>query len=125
MNLLRLCLLCFLASGPLAAATVTITVVDPQGAALPNAYVVVHRDPVSPTESKSNTNEKQNATATTATTDSYGRLSVELSEGIYDVFVTAAGFFPHCDKIQVKNNEQKKYQVKLKLSKFLPTVRVD
>jgi len=122
MNLLRLCLLCFLASGPLAAATITITVVDPQRAALPNAYVVVHWDQVSPTESKSNPHEKQNVTATT---DSYGRLSVELSEGIYDVFVTAAGFFPHCDKIQVKNNEQKKYQVKLKLSKFLPTVRVD
>ena len=122
MNLLRLCLLCFLAAGPLAAATITITVVDPQGAALPNAYVVVRWDPVSPTESKSNTHEKQN---TTATTDSYGRFSVELGEGIYDVFVTAAGFFPHCDKIQVKSNEQKKYQVKLKLSKFLPTVRVD
>jgi hypothetical protein len=121
MNLLRLCLLCFLAAGPLAAATVTITVVNSQGSVLPNAYVVVHWDPVSPSESKS-TPERQNSTAAT---DSYGRISLELGEGVYDVFVTAAGFSPHCDKIMVKNNEQKKYQVKLKLSKFLPTVRVD
>ena len=95
---------------------------DPQGAVIPNAYVVVHWDPVSSTGSKSNAHEKQNAIATT---DSDGRFSVKLPEGIYDVFVTAAGFSPHCDKILLKNNEEKKYEVKLKLGKFLPTVRVD
>jgi hypothetical protein len=122
MNRLRFATLLLFAAIPVTAATLTGKVRDLQGAVIPNARVVAHWNPIGSSESEGSAGEKQD---TIVTTDSDGRFSVELADGIYDVLVTATAFSPHCEQIQLKNNERKKYQVKLKLSKFLPTVYVD
>jgi hypothetical protein len=52
----------------------------------------------------------------TVMTDSKGQFSLELPPGFYDVFVMAAAFSPHCQKIRLKAKGVKNYKVKLELS---------
>jgi hypothetical protein len=53
-----------------------------------------------------------------------GHFWPELPPGVYDIFVAARGFFPHCEKITVKRNQVRSYEVVLKVSRMM-TVKVD
>lgn len=94
------------------AATLSGTVLDPQGLVTANAYILVHRDPIG---SSGFENDSQLKEDIKGMTDSGGRFSLEMGPGVYDVFVTAAGFLPHCEKIRLNAKKAKEYNVKLEL----------
>src|SRR5262249_59693863 len=79
--------------------TLSGTFRDKEGAAIPNAFVLIHWDSSGSKYLKDNTGIRQDVTAKT---DSSGRFSVDLPPGFYDVFVTATSFTPYCRKFRVK-----------------------
>jgi hypothetical protein len=56
-----------------------------------------------------------------AITNQSGQFSVELPPGVYDVFVAAAGFSPHCEKVPLKGKQFRPYKAQLKVSRMLKT----
>jgi len=98
------------------AATLSGTVLDSEGAVIPNAHVIVHWDSGGSNYLKDNRGTKQDVNATS---DSNGHFSVELEPGFYDVFVAATAFSPHCEEIRLKGNEVKSYEIKLKVSRLI------
>ncbi|MGA8874085.1 MAG: carboxypeptidase-like regulatory domain-containing protein [Candidatus Korobacteraceae bacterium] len=89
-------------------------VLDSEGAAIPNARVLVHWD-----SSGSKVGLKDNIGLTqdlTVTTDIKGHFLVTVPPGFYDVFVTAQAFTPVAAKVRVKENEP---------ASFNPTLRAD
>jgi hypothetical protein len=117
-NCTRLFLLVLLAATSAHAATLSGTVVDYTEAAIPDARVIIHWDSVGLDSVKENVGIKGDEIATT---DATGHFSLELPPGVYDVFVAAAGFFPHCEKLSVKGKETRSYTVPLKVSRMLKT----
>jgi|SRR5580698_4832062 hypothetical protein len=98
------------------AATLTGTLVDNMGAAVQNARVIIHWDAVGLDSIKENVGIKEDEIATTKAD---GQFSVELPPGVYDIFVSAAGFSPHCDKVSLKGTQARHYKAKLKVSRML------
>jgi hypothetical protein len=94
-------------------ATLAGTVRDSEGAVIAKAHIVIHWDPSGANYLKDNIGIKEDIISTT---DSNGGFSVDLPAGFYDVFVSAISFSPICDKIRLKGNEPRKYEVKLKVS---------
>lgn len=92
------------------AAILSGTVLDPQGLATSNAYILVHRDPVSSSRFENDSQLKEDIKDIT---DAGGRFSLAMDAGVYDVFVTAAGFLPHCEKIRLNTKKNNEYNVKL------------
>jgi len=111
----------FLAAISTNAATLTGTIRDFDGAIIPDAFIIVHWDSGSSNGLDGKVVIQQDVTATS---DSKGQFSLELPAGIYDIFVTAAVFSPHCEKIRLKDKEVKIYDIKLKIGKFAPKVFV-
>jgi hypothetical protein len=95
-------------------ATLSGTVVDPMGGVIPNGRVIVHWDSAGLECVKDNIGVKDDKIVTT---DATGRFSLELPPGVYDVFVTAAGFSPHCEKLTIKPGEVDPYSVHLRVSR--------
>jgi hypothetical protein len=95
------------------AATLSGTVRDPIGAAIPRSHVVVHWDWSGSSYVKNNIGTKED---TIATTDANGEFSVDLPPGFYDVFISSTAFTPYCEKIRLTGHKSKKLNVKLKLS---------
>ncbi|MGC1416214.1 MAG: carboxypeptidase-like regulatory domain-containing protein [Candidatus Acidiferrum sp.] len=98
------------------AATLSGTVVDSQGAAIPKAHLVVHWDSVGLDGVKDNLGTTDNKTATT---DATGHFSLELPAGVYDIFVSAAGYAPHCEKITLTTKGNLRYEVRLSVTRML------
>ena len=98
------------------AATLSGTVVDYVGAAVPDARVIIHWDSLGLDGVTDNAGLKDD---TIAATNATGHFSLELPPGVYDVFVAAAGFFPHCEKLSVKGTGTRPYMVRLKVSRML------
>ena len=113
---MRLLVLLLLATCSTKAATLSGTVLDSEGAVVPNAHVIVHWDSGGSNYLKDNHGTTQDITATS---DSNGHFSLELPPDFYDVFVTAAAFSPHCEKIRLKGTEVKSYEIKLKVSRLI------
>ena len=113
MNLIRFTVLLLLAMVSTRAATLSGAVRDSEGAVISSAHVIVHWDPSGSNYLKDNLGIKQDIASTT---DSSGHFSLDLPPGFYDVFVTAAAFTPHCDKVRLKDKEARTYEVKLKVS---------
>jgi hypothetical protein len=80
-------------------ATLSVTVIDSTGAVIPNSSVIVHWDSAGLDGVKDNIGTKEDKVATT---DATGSFSLEMPPGVYDVFVAAAGFSPHCVKLTIK-----------------------
>ena len=101
---------------PAHGATVFGTVLDSQGAVIPKAYVVVRWDSVGLDGVKDNfgTNESK-----TTTSDEAGHFSLELPLGVYDIFVSSAGFSPRCSKIMLKTQDGLHYEDRLSVSRML------
>jgi Carboxypeptidase regulatory-like domain len=97
------------------------TVVDQQGAAIPNGRVTVHWDSAGLDDVKENIGIRDDKIATT---DSTGDFSLDLPPGVYDIFVTAPGFSPHCEKLTLKAQEMHHYEVRLKVSRMI-TITLD
>jgi hypothetical protein len=53
----------------------------------------------------------------TVTTDEQGAFSIELNQGVYDVFVSAVGFDPQCRTIEVESGKKAVYNIKLTISR--------
>ena len=121
MKYLTLSFALLLAPFPVRATTLSGTITDFSGAVIPNAQVIVHWDSVGLAGVRKNVGSK---TDKSVTADEDGHFSLELPPGVYDIFVAAAGFFPHCGKIKLKETATQRYEVKLKVSRFL-TVTVD
>jgi hypothetical protein len=102
-----------LTASSLQAATLSGTVRDSEGAAIAKAHVIIHWDPSGSNYLKDNIGIKQDVTATS---DANGEFSLNLPAGFYDVFVSAMSFSPHCDKVRLKGDETKKYEVTLNVS---------
>jgi hypothetical protein len=98
------------------AATMSGIVVDSQGAVIPKAFVVIRWDPIGLDGVKDNPGTKDDKTTTT---DENGRFSLELPAGVYDIFVSAAGFSPHCAKITIKAKEGLRYEARLSVSRMM------
>jgi len=113
--------LLFLTPLSLRAASLSGNVVDVQGTAIPNALVMVRWDPIGLDGVKDNTGTRENKIATT---DEFGHFSVELPAGVYDIFVSAAGFSPHCAKITVKTKDGLRYEARLAVSRMI-TIKLD
>lgn len=113
MSLIRFAVFSLLAVIPAKAATLSGTVRDSEGAAISNSRVIVHWDSSGSNYLKDNLGIKQDIAVTT---DSSGHFSVELPPGFYDVFVTGTAFTPHCDKVRLKGQEARIYDVRLKVS---------
>jgi hypothetical protein len=109
-----------LASIPAQAGTLRGTVVDLAGGAI-RAQVIVHWDSAGLDGVTENVGLRNDATATA---DETGHFSFDLPPGVYDVFVSSPGFFPYCEKISVKRDEVRAFQVRLKVSRML-VVKVD
>ena len=120
MKSLTILVFVLLASLPARATTLSGTVTDHYGAAIPNAFVVIHWDRVGLTGVKKNVGTKADKSITTNET---GHFSLDLPPGVYDVFVSAAGFSPHCDKIVIRE-KGRNYNAKLTVSR-MQTVIVD
>jgi hypothetical protein len=116
-------LLLLLALTPLSvhAANLSGIVVDSQGAVIPRAYVVISWDSVGLDGVKDNLGTKENKITST---DETGHFLLELPAGVYDIFVSAPGFLPHCAKITVTAKEGLRYKARLSVSRML-TVKLD
>jgi hypothetical protein len=116
-------LLCFLFLASLCANATTLlgAVEDSQGAAISKAYVLVRWDSVGLDSVKNNAGDKNNHVTAT---DDMGHFSFDLPPGVYDIFVSAPGFFPHCKKITVGAKYPTHYKARLRASRTL-SVTVD
>jgi hypothetical protein len=91
------------------------------GASIPNALVIIHWDPVGLDGVTENIGTKDDRSSST---DALGHFSAELAPGVYDVFLSAAGFSPHCEKILIKGSKPNSYSAKLKVSRML-TIKLE
>jgi hypothetical protein len=121
MSWLRLALVFLALAVSSDAATLHGTVIDSQGAVIPNSHIVVRWDSIGLDGVTENIGTKED---TTATADQTGQFQLDLPPGVYDVFVTAPGFSPHCEKITVKGKGIQPYDVRLKVSRMIK-VRLD
>jgi hypothetical protein len=103
-------------------ATLSVTVIDSIGAVIPNSSVIVHWDSAGLDGVKDNIGTKEDKVATT---DATGSFSLEIPPGVYDVFVAAAGFSPHCEKLTIKSREIHPYRVQLEVSRMTTIVIVN
>jgi hypothetical protein len=78
--------------------------------------VVVRWDSVGLDGVKDNSGTNENKTTTT---DEAGHFSLELPLGVYDIFVSSAGFSPRCSKIMLKTQDGLHYEVRLSVSRML------
>jgi hypothetical protein len=99
-------------------ATLSGIVVDPMGGVIPNSRVIVHWDSVGLDGVKDNVGIKEDKFVTS---DRTGHFSLELPPGVYDVFVMAKGFSPHCEKLTMQAEKIHPYKVQLKASRMITT----
>lgn len=50
--------------------------------------------------------------------DHRGAYTIDLPPGAYDVFVTAPGFQPTCDKVSISKGQTAEWDVRLKVSSW-------
>jgi hypothetical protein len=113
MNLIRSAVILLFSVVSATAGTLSGAVRDSEGAVISDTHVVVHWDSSDSNYLKDNLGIKEDIATTT---DSSGHFSLELPPGLYDVFVTGGAFTPRCDKVRLKGQEARTYDVKLKVS---------
>jgi hypothetical protein len=86
-----------------------------------NATIIIHWDPIGLEGVAENVGSKNDKVGVS---DAVGHFSLELPPGVYDIFLSAGGFSPHCEKLSLRKNETRLYTVQLKVSRTL-TVKVD
>ncbi len=113
-NSLRILLIILLTAVSTHAATLSGTIRDSEGAAIANARVIIHWDSSGKNYLSDNVGISEDKIIST---DVNGKFSLELPPGLYDVFVAATAFSPHCEKIRIKGNGPRTYEIRLKVSK--------
>ncbi len=91
---------------------ITGEIVDPEGAAITNARVLVHWDSAGSTVGLSDNIGIQHDVI--VTTDATGRYSADVPAGFYDVFVSAMAFTPTAAKVRVKKEQRITYNSTLR-----------
>lgn len=91
------------------------------GGRIPNTRVIIHWDPIGLDGVTNNEGTKDDKVSAT---DETGDFSVELPPGVYDIFLSAGGFSPHCEKISMKGNIPRNYVARLTVSRML-SIKVD
>lgn len=109
-----LCASCF-------AGQLTGQVSDAAGAQIPLAHIVIHWDSAGIEGMKQNIGISEDKSLKA---DKRGRFALELPTGAYDVFITAPGFEPTCEKLAVIEGQTIHDDVHLKLS-TLTIITVD
>ena len=110
LNLLRITLIVLFAAVSTHATTLSGTIRDSEGAAISNAHVIIHWDSTSRDYNVGIREDK------VISTDVNGQFSLDLPPGLYDVFVAATAFSPHCEKIRIKENGPRSYEIRLRVS---------
>jgi len=87
--------------------TIRGTVVDPAGAVISNAYVLIHTDALD--------REHRAAFQFELRTNKQGEFTTSVPSGFFDVFVGADGFTHYCQKIRTRGGGAQDIQVALKL----------
>lgn len=88
-------------------------IVDPNGAAIAHARVLLHWDSAGSAVGLSdNIGIDQDMSVST---DASGRYSMKVPAGFYDIFVSAMAFTPSAAKVRVKTNKRSTYNVTLRL----------
>ena len=91
-------------------ATLTVRVLDPSGAPITDALVVIHPEPAG---NKPGRHDELKRLALDATAATFRK---ELPAGDYDVFVAVAGFYPSCRKIHLRGGETNPIEMTLKIA---------
>jgi hypothetical protein len=114
---MRHLLLLLLVVNPLSvrAATLSGTITDESTGVIPRAFVLIRWDPVGLDGVKNNPGTTEDKTATT---DSSGHFSIDVPAGVYDIFVSAAGFAPHAEKITLNAKENHAYEFRLAVTRM-------
>jgi hypothetical protein len=102
-------------------ATLSGTIVDPMNAVIPNSHIIIHWDSAGLDGVKDNVGIKDDKFLAT---DQAGHFSLELPPGVYDVFVMANGYSPHCEKLALQTGKLHPYNVQLKVSRMV-TITLD
>jgi len=86
-------------------------VADPLGAAIANARILIHWDPAgSKVGLFDNVGVDHDVSVST---DEYGRYSINVPAGFYDVYVSAMAFTPTAVKVRLKVGKRSTYDSKL------------
>lgn len=93
-------------------AKVAGSVMDSEGAAIAQAYIIVHWD--SSGSSVGLTSNVGIRKDLVLRTDRSGAYAAELPPGFYDVFVSAKSFTPTCRKVRIKKEQTFVYNAELK-----------
>jgi len=88
-----------------------ITLVDTQGAAIGNAYVLFRTDALS--------RDLREAFRTELRTDKYGKASTQLPSGFYDLFVGAEGFAPYCRKLRLVEGKSQDLKIVMDIDEMM------
>jgi hypothetical protein len=91
-------------------ATLTIRVVDPSGAPITDALVVIHPEPAGNKPGRRDGLTRLPLDAAAAT------FREELAAGDYDIFVAEAGFYPSCRTVHLRGGETNAIEMTLKLA---------
>jgi hypothetical protein len=90
--------------------SLTIRVVDPLGAVIAKAFVLLHSDALERENPKPFSLELR--------TGSEGEAKGELPSGFYDLFIASTGFIPQCQKLRVRDGKPVTLRIVLKLDKL-------
>jgi hypothetical protein len=87
------------------------TVVDPMGAVIGKAYVLLHTDAL----------ERENPVAyrLELRTNKDGEFVASLPSGFYDLFTGEEGFAPYCQKLRVHRGRLQELRIVLKVDKLM------
>jgi protocatechuate 3,4-dioxygenase beta subunit len=109
-RLTRMTVLAFAASAAVAAQTGTLrgSISDSNGAAVSNAYVVIHAD-------ATGRETMPAASELMLRSDADGHFSTDLEHGFYDVCVMANAFTPDCRKLRIRSGRITEHRIRLKV----------
>ena len=88
--------------------TLTIHVIDSEGAVMGKAHVTIRPD-------ASGRQQPSRATARATNADETGRLTSELEAGFFDICVMADAFMPSCQKVRVVAGGTKSITIQMKV----------
>jgi hypothetical protein len=86
-------------------------VVDPEGAVIGNAYVLIRTDALD--------REHPTAYSRELRTNKNGEFIASLAAGFYDMFIGASGFTPHCQKVRIREGQLQMIEISMKVDSLM------
>ncbi len=88
-------------------ASVKGTIVDSEGAAVGNAYVLIRTD------------ENELGQRVELRTNKKGEFITSLPSGFYDLFIGAQGFAPYCQKVRTNEGQTQDLRIRMKIDQLM------